>query len=323
MVVRVSAANKPIRQRKYAVGPVQPGNVVTKRATAVTAIQIDIATHAHMVDAANTDGAIEVIESVFDGHRVARMHEVSHARQSDDSAFARGGGDHIIRFAARGVRQCAAVGVGDQNRLLRSFDRVETGSLTAVGNVDRHAGCIHARDDIGSESGESPIAGSHTAGPEAVHRVVSELREPLPDGVEAIDVFDTPDVIRILHAQDDADFLLRTRPRQVIGVQHANEVIRMRGDKAVPLVEPASCESVRIGPVESHGGMKHVYSGAAQLPEIRGAEVARNGLPPGEQRPIQRKQTEHVNDVGLQNQVYGSGGSTGRAKNGRGEKGKA
>ena len=173
-------------------------------------------------------------------------------------------------------------------------------------HVDRHPGRIHARHHLGAEPGESPVAGRFAAVAEPVFGVISELRQPLAHLVELVHIVHAAQVIRILHAQDDPDPALLLRPREVVRASHAQEIIRMPRDQAVPFLKPCPGDFMRLPGLERDGGMKNVDPGTAQLPEVAVGESRRILMPSIEQRPVQGQQAKHVDDIRLRDQIDGT-----------------
>ena len=79
-------------------------------------------------------------------------------------------------------------------------------------------------------------------------------------------------------------------------------------DQAVPFVEPRPRDRVRLIAFESYGRMKDIDSGVSQFAGIGVGEGVWSGLPAVEQRPVEREQPEHVDDVRLGHKIDCAGG---------------
>ena len=115
--------------------------------------------------------------------------------------------DRLVGLAARmagGER--AAVGMRDQDRLLRDLESVERRAVAAMRNVHGHPDLVHPLDDRDAEIADAFVAPFGRAVADQVARVVSELRDALAEAAERIDVGRAAEMLGILHAQNHADF---------------------------------------------------------------------------------------------------------------------
>jgi uncharacterized protein (TIGR03437 family) len=291
--IRVTAPQKPLGQLVNSVGMVQPGDVVSRMC-----IQVEIASDSHVFDTHQPHRIVEMVQHVFDRDRVLGPYEVPHGGDTQNASAACGGSNHFVGFAARDARrQRAAVGVGDEDRLFRRSNRVQAGALPAMRHVDRHPDRIHPRDHFQAKGGEPPVMAHQTAVAKVVFGIIGELGQPLAHPVERVHVIHAPEMIRVLHAKDDPDLAVPPGPREVVGAVHADEVIRMPRDEPIPFLEPRPCGVVQLAAPKSDGRVENVDPGAAYLAEIGVSESVRVVMPLIEQRPVQGKQAEHVDDI--------------------------
>ena len=113
----------------------------------------------------------------------------------------------------------------------------------------------------------------------AIIGVVRELRKPLPGRIENIYIARRAQVIRILHAQDDADLLIVLRAGKIGGRIHANEVTGMLVNKPIPLREPLLRDFVGLRGIERNRRMENIDPGSAKLRKFRCAKRRGLGLP--------------------------------------------
>src|ERR1039457_5437719 len=104
-------------------------------------------------------------------------------------------------------------------------------------------------------------------------------------------------MIRILHSKDDPDFAFPPGPWEVVGAVHADEVIRMPRHEPIPFLEQRPGGIVQLAGSKSDGRVENVDPGASYLPKINVRESVRGLMPSSEQRPVQSKQAEHVDDI--------------------------
>jgi hypothetical protein len=77
----------------------------------------------------------------------------------------------------------------------------------------------------------------------------------------------------------------------------------MLRDQPVPLGEPGPRDFIRLTGFERDRGMKNVDPGTAESLKVVAGESARDLMPLIEQRPVQGKQAEHVDDIRLGDQI--------------------
>src|SRR5262245_4722403 len=172
----------------------------------VIAIEIDVAADSEVLRSDQFSDVIEMIERVFYCGWLVVFHEHSHAGNSHDAAGRADLPDRFIGFAARVAgRQGAAIGVRDQHRLFGKLERVQRGAVAAVRYVDRHADFIHPLDDGRAKIRDALITTLGGAVADEVARVISQLRNTLPQPAKEIHVGGRAKLIRILKAQNDPD----------------------------------------------------------------------------------------------------------------------
>jgi hypothetical protein len=197
----------------------------------------------------------------------------------------------------------AAVGVRDQHRAARKRDRLEAGALAAVRDIDRHADTVHLVHHLGAEVGEAAIPGDVAAAAEPVAPVVGQLRHALAELVEALDVGERAEVIGVLVADDDADAAARAGREQVLGGRDALEIAGAVDEQSIPARRPAQRRRVRIARVGVDGRMADADAGRLEPPVVGFGEARRLVLPAGELLPVERQQTEHVDDRGAEHGI--------------------
>ncbi len=101
---------------------------------------IQVAAHGEVLDAHEFARVIEVIEDVFEGHRLAAAHHKANEADAHDAAGLRHFANGFVGLGAQVAGdQGAAVGMGEDHRLGGGFQRIESGLVAAVGHVHRHA----------------------------------------------------------------------------------------------------------------------------------------------------------------------------------------
>jgi RimJ/RimL family protein N-acetyltransferase len=193
--------------------------------------------------------------------------------------------------------------VRNQHRLLRCRDGIERRPFAAMRDIDCHPHGIHSRHHRLTELRQAPVSHRRTSRAETVLGVISHLREALAHLVKRIEVVEIAQMVGILHSEDNADFPLGLRPREIGASIDAQETGGVLIDEPVPLGEPRLRDRVGPGVFERDRRMEYVDPGVLQLAEIGFAEVSRSALPMVEKRPVKREQAEHVDHVRLRNQV--------------------
>jgi hypothetical protein len=177
--------------------------------------------------------------------------------------------------------------------------------------VNRHPDRIHPRDQFPAERRKPSVVAHFATVAGLVSRVIGELRQPLAHPVESVNVIRASEVIRILHAKDNPDPAFGLCSRQIVRVIHAHEIVRIFFDKSVPFLEPPQGYAVRPGRLERDRRMENVNPGAPQLQKIPGSKCRWDLLPSIEQRPVQSKQAEHIDDVRIRDQIDSPPGTGG------------
>src|SRR4029079_7369728 len=132
----------------------------------------------------------------------------------------------------------------NQNRLLRNLESVERGTVATVRHVNSHADFIHALDDGDAEIGDTVVASFSRTIADQIARVVSELRNALAEAAKEINIVRTPEVFRILPAENDPDLARLLDSLQVGRAVDAHEGIAVVRDKTVPRSKELECAVV-------------------------------------------------------------------------------
>src|SRR5262249_12619781 len=112
----------------------------------------------------------------------------------------------LITLVARSVEQGARVGVREEDRSLRGFDRLRGRERTAVGQVDRDPLPVELTYHVTAEGGQARITRLEAAGPEQVLIHVRELDDPNSELAKHAYVRKLVlDGRCVLEAEDDAD----------------------------------------------------------------------------------------------------------------------
>ena len=228
---------------------------------------VEIAADRHVLHAGQPGHVIDVVEHVFDRHRLAVAdHEPNH-RDPHHAAARRHLPDRLVGLAAQVPRDQRARGrVGEDHRFGRRVQRVERGLVAAVRDIHGHADLLHPLHDRQAEDRQAAVALLEEAAADAVVEVVGELRDPLSQPEERPHIVGRPEVRRVLEGEHDADLLLRLGADEVGGVVDPRQPVAVAGEEAVPARE------------EVHGILETAGAGAERERGDAGRLIARRVL---------------------------------------------
>ena len=111
-------------------------------------------------------------------------------------------------------------------------------------------------------------------------------------------------MLRILLADDDAEFAFGFRASEVLHRVDAEELIRMAGNKQIPSRDVSQGVLVYVAFNEANSGVKDADAGILEALKIAGLKALRIGFPDSELPIVERQQAQHVDDGGLVNQIH-------------------
>jgi len=157
-----------------------------------------------VLDADEIADAIEVVEHVIDGRGLLVADEHPDSGDAHDTAPLGHRPDRFVGLRARVPGERTAVRVCDEGWLSRDLDRIESGAIAAVREVDDHPDRIHLLDDCDAEIAEPAINPFRRTVSKKIPPVVGELRDPLAQPVESLHIVYRAEMLGILKPDDDA-----------------------------------------------------------------------------------------------------------------------
>jgi hypothetical protein len=238
---------------------------------------VEVAADGHMLDANQLGDVVDVIEHMFERHRLSIAHHEADERDSHHAAGLCHPLNRFVGLAAKVSRQeRTRRGMRKDDRPLRCRERVERRLIAAVRHVDSHSLSLHPFQDRGAEDGETTVALFEKPAADAVAEVVGQLRDSLPEPEERADVIWSAKVGGVLKRQHHAGLAGRLRPRKIRHIVYPREPFAVGSKKPVPVRVVADRAVVIPGAVPE----REYGDARVAIPrQILRREAARDGQP--------------------------------------------